>query len=217
MTGNFQIALDGNADDRSRFSVFRDSGGGLQQEILWLDEEGNLYVTGSVRPNAMDLAEYHPVAGPVSVGDVLVASRVHEGTLRLTDIEADRAVVGIVSGAPGILLGSGIARIAATDPEIAARLDDAREFGDRSEEARLWSELEEKFRSTHAAIALSGTVPCKVDAGYGAIKVGDLLVTSPTPGHAMRADDPRPGTVIGKALESLDAGSGTIRVLVMLR
>ncbi len=33
----------------------------------------------------------------------------------------------------------------------------------------------------------------------------------------MRADDPRPGIVLGKALEALDAGTGLIQVLVMLR
>ena len=89
---------------------------------------------------------------------------------------------------------------------------------DRDEQARLWAELEASFEKTHAAIALSGTVPCKVDAGYGSIRVGDLLTVSPTAGHAMRAADPAPqGTVLGKALESLEAGTGTIKVLVMNR
>jgi hypothetical protein len=46
---------------------------------------------------------------------------------------------------------------------------------------------------------------------------GDLLVASPTPGHAMRGDAPLPGTVIGKALEELTSGSAAISVLVMLR
>ena len=49
------------------------------------------------------------------------------------------------------------------------------------------------------------------------MRVGDLLTTSPTPGHAMRADDPRPGTIVGKALEPLESGTGMVRVLVMLR
>ena len=66
-------------------------------------------------------------------------------------------------------------------------------------------------------ILTSGIVRCKVDAGYGPILRGDLLVSSPTPGHAMRADNPIQGTVIGKALESLDAGTGLIKVLVMAR
>ena len=66
-------------------------------------------------------------------------------------------------------------------------------------------------------IAILGTVACKVSAENGPIRPGDLLVTSSTPGHAMRADNPEMGTVLGKALESLDSGTGLIQVLVMLR
>jgi hypothetical protein len=68
-----------------------------------------------------------------------------------------------------------------------------------------------------AAVAVSGVTPCRVDAGFGSIRPGDLLVSSPTPGYAMRAADPLPGTVIGKALEPLDSGTGSIRMLVMMR
>ena len=56
-----------------------------------------------------------------------------------------------------------------------------------------------------------------MNAGYGAIEPGHLLATSPTPGHAMRSDDALPGTILGKALEGLDTGTGMILVLVMLR
>lgn len=69
----------------------------------------------------------------------------------------------------------------------------------------------------HAAVATSGIVTVKVDAGFGAIRPGDLLVASPTPGHAMRAIEIAPGTLLGKALEPLDIGTGTIRALVTLR
>ncbi|MDQ6868706.1 MAG: hypothetical protein M3178_09985 [Pseudomonadota bacterium] len=37
-----------------------------------------------------------------------------------------------------------------------------------------------------APLALMGKVYCKVDASYAPIAIGDLLTTSPTPGHAMR-------------------------------
>ena len=74
-------------------------------------------------------------------------------------------------------------------------------------------------RSGRKPIALLGKVVCKVDATYGAIEVGDLLTTSETPGHAMKADDPLRafGAVIGKALRSLDTGRGMIPILVALR
>jgi hypothetical protein len=57
----------------------------------------------------------------------------------------------------------------------------------------------------------------KVDAQFGAIHAGDFLVSSETPGHAMAAKTPTPGTVIGKALEPLESGSGVIRVLLLAR
>jgi hypothetical protein len=68
-------------------------------------------------------------------------------------------------------------------------------------------------------VALVGRVYCKADAEYGPIEVGDLLTTSPTPGHAMRALDPLKafGAVIGKALRPLRVGQGLITVLVGLR
>lgn len=67
-------------------------------------------------------------------------------------------------------------------------------------------------------VATSGVVPCKVDATNGAIRRGDLLVASPNPGHAMKAQRPvEPGTVNSKALEPLASGMGLIKVLVMFR
>jgi hypothetical protein len=67
-------------------------------------------------------------------------------------------------------------------------------------------------------VALLGKVFCCVDASYGPIEVGDLLTTSPTPGHAMRVDDPLRafGAVIGKALRPLTSGQGLIPILIAL-
>ena len=74
-------------------------------------------------------------------------------------------------------------------------------------------------------VAHNGRVKVKVDAAYGPIAVGDLLVTSPTPGHAMRSEPldvvgtlmHRPGTLLGKALEPLSEGCGEILVLLTLQ
>jgi hypothetical protein len=68
-------------------------------------------------------------------------------------------------------------------------------------------------------VALVGKVYCKVDADYAPIEMGDLLTTSPTLGHAMKADDPFKafGAVIGKALRPLEAGQGLIPILVALQ
>jgi hypothetical protein len=71
----------------------------------------------------------------------------------------------------------------------------------------------------HCTLALTGKVWCKVDADCGPVEVGDMLTTSPTPGHAMRATDPGRafGAVIGKALGSLPSGRGLVPVLVALQ
>jgi hypothetical protein len=68
-------------------------------------------------------------------------------------------------------------------------------------------------------VALAGRVYCNVDAGYGAIRPGSLLTTSPTPGHAMVAmeSDRAQGAILGKAMEALPAGQGQILVLVTLQ
>jgi hypothetical protein len=69
------------------------------------------------------------------------------------------------------------------------------------------------------AVALIGKVACKVDATYSPIEVGDLLTTSDTPGHAMKATDPSRafGAVIGKALSPVSDGWGLVPILVGLQ
>jgi hypothetical protein len=68
-------------------------------------------------------------------------------------------------------------------------------------------------------VALLGKVYCLVDAAFGKVVAGDLLTTSETLGHAMRADDAARmvGTIIGKALATLETGRGLIPVLVASR
>jgi len=77
----------------------------------------------------------------------------------------------------------------------------------------------EQSQNDRLPLALAGKVFCKVDAQYSPIRVGDLLTTSPTPGHAMKADDPIKafGAVIGKALRPLAEGKGLIPILIALQ
>ncbi len=69
------------------------------------------------------------------------------------------------------------------------------------------------------SVTLVGRVYCWADADYGEIKPGDMLTTSNTPGHAMRASDRERayGTIIGKALTPLSKGRGLVMVLVGLQ
>ena len=69
-------------------------------------------------------------------------------------------------------------------------------------------------------VAMTGRVWCYVDASLGAIRPGDRLTTSATPGHAMKADDAARcgGAVIGKAMSALPQGErGLVLVLVNLQ
>jgi len=77
-----------------------------------------------------------------------------------------------------------------------------------------------KYKISH-----SGRVKTKVDASFGAIRPGDLLVASSIPGVAMKSEPfecngrriHQPGTILGKALEAIDEGEGMILVLISLQ
>jgi len=61
-------------------------------------------------------------------------------------------------------------------------------------------------------VALQGRVPVRV---VGKVEKGDILVTSNVPGVAVVNNDPKPGMIIGKALENYDSDHiGTIEVAV---
>jgi hypothetical protein len=66
-------------------------------------------------------------------------------------------------------------------------------------------------------VTLGAYQAIKVDASYGAVVPGDLLVSSPNPGYAMKASNPQVGSVIGKALAGLPEGAGVIPVLITLQ
>jgi hypothetical protein len=67
-----------------------------------------------------------------------------------------------------------------------------------------------------ALLALTGIVPVKVTNEGGPIQSGDLLVSSSTPGYAMRwaGDGPCPCALVGKALEPMTDERGVISVLL---
>jgi len=113
-----------------------------------------------------------------------------EGALRLCQDAYDKKVTGVISGA-----------------------------GDYKPGIVLDKRPSAANRPNRLPLALVGKVYCKVDAQHSPIEVGDLLTTSPTPGHAMRATDMQKafGAVIGKALRPLATGQGTIPILIALQ
>ena len=68
-------------------------------------------------------------------------------------------------------------------------------------------------------VALTGRVYVQADTSNGAIKPGDLLTTSSTPGHAMKVTDhaKAAGAILGKAMTALSEGKGMVLVLVTLQ
>jgi hypothetical protein len=75
-------------------------------------------------------------------------------------------------------------------------------------------------------VALVGVVPVKICGESGAVEIGDLLTSSSTPGHAMKAvpigflnGEPiyRQGSIIGKALEPFSGDTGRIKMLILPR
>ncbi|MGB8168247.1 MAG: hypothetical protein WCF18_12190 [Chthoniobacteraceae bacterium] len=68
-------------------------------------------------------------------------------------------------------------------------------------------------------VALTGRVYCLVDADRGAIAPGDLITTSDTAGHGMKAADSAQaqGAIVGKAMTPLAGGRGLVLVLVSLQ
>lgn len=104
----------------------------------------------------------------------------------------------------------------AYDKKVAGVISGA---GDYKPGLVLDKQLQSDEDKKRIPIALMGKVYCKVDASLSPIEVGDLLTTSSTEGHAMKAYDPIKafGTVIGKALKPLKEGRGLIPVLVALQ
>lgn len=155
---------------------------------------GDVFADGTFGLGGSGFAEFVEVGSgsrSVSPGDVMVIDPDGRGAIARSDKARSRLVAGIYITKPGIC---------ATEREW-----------DNHSIASMADEFNE------VPLTMMGIVPCKVSAENGPISPGDLLVTSDTPGHAMRDEDPRPGTILGKALESLSAGTGTIKVLMALQ
>ncbi len=141
-----------------------------------------------------DLAEPFDVATTSSgkqaePGMVVVIDTERPGELRMADQPYDSKVAGVISGANG--LAPGMVMTAEGDKNVDGK----------------------------HPVAMTGRVWVYVDATFGAIRPGDLLTTSSTPGHAMRASEHGRafGSVIGKAMTELKDGKDLVLVLVNLQ
>ncbi|GAA6616455.1 hypothetical protein [Scytonema sp. NUACC26] len=144
----------------------------------------------------------------VNRGDVILAGADCAEEFDIVDVE------DVESGTVMVINDEGALRISAQpyDKRVAGVISGA---GNYKPGLILDRQQSQNYRKP---IALMGKVYCKVDASYGPIEVGDLLTTSLSPGHAMKATDPLKafGSVIGKALRPLDAGQRLIPILIAL-
>ena len=159
--------------------------------VFRVDSTGKGFFNGGTQTGGADFAESVAVSqGPNHYGP---------GDLLVLDATADRQLT--LANEPYSTL---VAVIYSTKPGVLATTHNNMDGANFSNEVPL---------------AIVGIVPCKVTAENGPIQRGDLLVTSSTPGHAMRGTDRARmlGAVVGKALEPLAEGKGVIQVLVTLQ
>jgi len=177
---------------------------------------GDVTADGVFTPGGADFAELIKVSSgydSVEPCDVLIIDPDNPKSIIKSHEANSRLVAGIYSTKPGIVATShDIDQLAYEDDYADSPYDDI----DQSEtDSRQVMELAASL--DEIPLAVVGIVPCKVTSENGSIRPGDLLVTSNVPGHAMKNNEATTGTVIGKALGSLNNGTGIIDVLVTLQ
>jgi len=137
----------------------------------------------------------------------------------LTQEAYDTAVCGIVSEVHGELKPS------PEEGSLGAKAKSGKKKAKLTPQPLAAAEMEKQERTQVQPgqigwmVTLGAFAHCKVDADIAPIKIGDLLTTSPTKGHAQKVADPSKavGAILGKALGSLKKGKGKIPILVMLQ
>jgi hypothetical protein len=207
--GDVQLGIRNNAAE-GRFWALQSSGNGradtagdfqiidrtARKSRLAIDPQGTVSVGNLRISSGSDLAAPFRVSGEqLPPGSVLVIDSAHPGQLRQSTEAYDKRVAGVISGAGGVRAGLALAQVA------HAGTADAADSGADSD------------------VALSGRVYVLADASASPIEPGDLLTTSATPGHCMKATDHghAQGAILGKAMTRLHAGKGLVLALVSLQ
>jgi len=160
----------------------------FQDRKFHVADNGEVYADGAFNGGGSAMAALLPAADGLQPGDVLVVGV--DGRLTRSTSANQAQVVGVYAGKAGFVGGA----------------EDGEDTTGR------------------VPLAVAGVVSVKVSAENGAIAPGDLLVTSATPGHAMKASAVTvdgitfypSGVLLGKALGTLEGGTGEILMLVIL-
>jgi len=197
---NHGVGIRTNNVERMRIDTSGKVGIGTQTPTEKLEINGNLKLTGTgnitavgtitggnIQAKYQDMAEWVDSSQELDGGMVVILDSSKSNHVTASTVAYDSRVAGVISLQPGIALG--------------------------------------EHAEGRVLVATTGRVKVKVDASNGPINIGDLLVTSDKTGTAMKSVPVeiggvrihRPGTLIGKALEPLAAGTGEILVLLSLQ
>jgi hypothetical protein len=182
----------GSAPDQLVIASGGNVGIGITTPTKKLDVNGDINASGTITGGNIvakyqDVAEWVESSQSLPVGTVVVLDHTRSNQVIASSQAYDTRVAGVISLQPGITLGENGAG--------------------------------------KVLVATTGRVKIKVDASTGPIRIGDLLVTSGKEGFAKKSEPlnlggvqiHRPGTLIGKALEPLEKGTGEILVLLSLQ
>jgi hypothetical protein len=233
----------GTTDNEARVSIASEAdmqlklinpgGGGAAWRIgvansNWAAGSGKLVFSKTA--NSSDAAMVITPAGNVGIGLTTPSKTLQvNGTTSTKVLEitggADLAEHFDIDGGETLLPGT----VVSIDPSKPGQLREAREAYDKTVAGIISGAGEVQpgmlmgqagtLASGKYPVALTGRVYCRVDARLGAIRPGDLLTTSTTAGHAMKAADGglAQGAIIGKAMTGLETGRGLVLVLVSLQ
>jgi hypothetical protein len=166
------------------------SGSPSASNVARIDKTGKGFFNGGTQSSGADLAEAFDVMEELSAYE--------PGDVLSISSSKDRTVEKSAEPYSSMVLG-----VYATKPGVLLT------------EENIDSELKDKV-----PMGVVGVIPTKVCTEGGAIKRGDLLVTSSIPGVAMKADlkKVQTGQVIGKALQNFDESNvGKINVFVNIK
>ncbi len=216
-----QLVLD--TDGFSSGMFFRNRGNDKWEIYRYTDNKLHVYNYGTAT-DALTILESN---GNVGIGTQTPAAKLHVAgdvtvdgqiTVKYQDVaEWVESLESLEAGTIVVIDSSGTNRVVAATRPYASGIAGA--------VSRQPGVVLGEPGSGKVLVAQSGRVQIKVDAQYGAIRPGDLLVSSPTKGYAMRSRPlringhliHRPGTILGKALEGLASGRAEILVLVTLQ
>jgi hypothetical protein len=176
-----------------------------------LEVSGNLVVHGSKTGYIVDLA-INDGPEPLETGDVVVITGYSDpviGQIPLVKVRkaaqaGSKAVLGVVDQPYTVLTSQpGQEKQEPLEPSSATAL---KAEGTAIGQGQYLS-----------VVTLGAFKAVKVDASIQPVQTGDLLVASANPGYAMASDDPKLGSVIGKALGECKSGVCVIPLVVTLK